>query len=93
MSFLAIVRLTGSLLDFYAWPQKTGQGRGGDKLSTCTKICLSLHNALNTLPVGYATTFYTGRLQTLTLKYTISDKKGTPFVYLLLTNATSFTYL
>ena len=34
-----------------------------------------------------------GRLQTLTIEYTISDKKGTPFVYLLLTNATPFTYL
>ena len=40
---------------------------------------------------------YTGRLrpevQPLTLSHTIFHKKGTPFVYLLLTNATPFTYL
>ena len=30
---------------------------------------------------------------TLTLLYTIFHKKGTPFVYLLLTNGTLFTYL
>ena len=42
---------------------------------------------------GYSTTFYIGRVRTevqpLTLLYTIFfTKKGTPFVYLLLTNGT-----
>ena len=36
---------------------------------------------------GHSTKFYAGRLhpgvQTLTLLYTIFDKKGTPFIYLL----------
>ena len=32
-------------------------------------------------------------VQPLTLSYTIIHKKGTPFVYLLLTNGTPFTYL
>ena len=40
---------------------------------------------------------FMGRLhhevQPLTLLYTIFDEKGTLFVYLLLTNATPFTYL
>lgn len=39
---------------------------------------------------GYTTKFYMRRLrpevQTLTLLYTIFDRKGIPFVYLLLTN-------
>ena len=42
-------------------------------------------------------TFYTGKLrpevQPLTLLYTIFHEKGTPFIYRLLTNDTSFTYL
>ena len=46
---------------------------------------------------GYSTNVYTGRLrpevQPLTLLYTIFHKKGTPFVYILLTNVTPFTYL
>ena len=46
---------------------------------------------------GYSTKFYTGRfrpeVQPLTLLYTIFHEKGTPFVYLLLTNGTPFTYL
>ena len=45
---------------------------------------------------GYSTKFYTGRLrpeiQPLTLLYTIFERKGTPFVYILWTN-TPFTYL
>ena len=47
---------------------------------------------------GYSTNFYTGRLhpevQPLTLLhvYTIFHEKGTPFVLLLLTNGTPFTY-
>ena len=45
----------------------------------------------------YSTNAYTGRLrpevQPLTLLYTIFHEKGTPFVYLLLTNGTPFTYL
>ena len=48
-------------------------------------------------PGAYSTNFYTGRLrpeaQPLTLLYTICHEKGTPFVYLLLTNGTPFTYL
>ena len=44
-----------------------------------------------------STNFYTWRLRSevrpLTLLYTIFYKKGTPFVYLLLTNGTPFTYL
>ena len=46
---------------------------------------------------GYSTNVYTGRLrpevQPLTLLYTIFHKKGTPFVYILLTNSIPFTYL
>ena len=46
---------------------------------------------------GYSRNVDTGRLrlevQPLTLLYTIFHKKGTPFVYLLLTNGTPFTYL
>ena len=45
----------------------------------------------------YTTNFFTGRLRPevkpLTLLYTIFHEKGTPFVYLLLTNGTPFTYL
>ena len=33
------------------------------------------------------------KVQPLTLLYTIFDTKGTPFVYLLLTNGAPFTYL
>ena len=44
-----------------------------------------------------STKFYIGRLhpkvEPLTLSYTNLDRKGTPFVYLLLTNGTPFTYL
>ena len=44
----------------------------------------------------YSTNAYTGRLrpevQPLTLLYTIFHEKGTPFVYLLWTNGTSFTH-
>ena len=52
-----------------------------------------------TYPRGVLNNFYTGRLrpgvQPLTLLYhcTILHEKGTPFVYLLLTNGTPFTYL
>ena len=46
---------------------------------------------------GYSTKFYTGRLrpeiQPLTLLYTIFERNGTPFVYILWTNSTPFTYL
>ena len=46
---------------------------------------------------GYSTNVYTGRLrpevQPLTLVYAILHEKGTPFVHLLLTNGTCFTYL
>ena len=46
---------------------------------------------------GYSTNVYTGRLRSevhpLTLQYTFFHEKGTPFVYLLLTNGTRFTYL
>ena len=46
---------------------------------------------------GYSTNVYTGRLhpkvQPLTLLYTIFHEKGTPYVCLLLTNGTPFTYL
>ena len=46
---------------------------------------------------GFSTHFYKARLlpevQPLTLLYTIFHEKGTPFVYLLLTNGTPFTYL
>ena len=45
----------------------------------------------------YSKNFSTGRLrpegQPLTLLHIIVDRKGTPFVYLLLTNGTPFTYL
>ena len=45
----------------------------------------------------YSKEFYTGRLRPevlpLSLSHTVSDRKGTPFVYLLLTNDTPFTYL
>ena len=46
---------------------------------------------------GYSTKFYMERLhpevQALTHLYTIFDSKGTPFIYILLTNGTPFTYL
>ena len=46
---------------------------------------------------GYSTTLYTGRLrpkvQPLTLFYATFDRKGTHFLYLLLTNGTPFTFL
>ena len=46
---------------------------------------------------GYSTEFNTGRLhpsvKPLILWYTIFDRKGTPFVYPLLTNGSPFTYL
>ena len=46
---------------------------------------------------GYSTKVYTGRLrpeiQPLTLLYTIFERKGTPFVYILWTNSTPFTYV
>ena len=46
---------------------------------------------------GYSTNIYTGRLrpevQPLTLLKTIFCEKGTPFVYLLLTDSTPSTYL
>ena len=45
----------------------------------------------------YSKKFSTGRLrpegQPLTLLHIIVDRKGTPFVYLLLTNGTPFKYL
>ena len=45
----------------------------------------------------YSKKFSTGRLrpevQPLTLLHIIVDRKGTPFVYLLLTNGTPFTHL
>ena len=45
---------------------------------------------------GYSTKFYMGRLrlevQPLTLLYTIFDRKGALFVYLLVRNGTPFTY-
>ena len=45
----------------------------------------------------YSTNIYTGRLhpevQPLNFLYTIFHEKGTPFVYLLLTNGTPFIYL
>ena len=44
---------------------------------------------------GYSRKFYMGKLrpkvQTLTLLCTIFERKGTPFVYLQLTNGTPFT--
>ena len=47
--------------------------------------------------VRYSSNVYTGRLhpevQTITLSCTIFHEKGTPFIYLLLTNGTPFTYL
>ena len=46
---------------------------------------------------GYSANVYTGRsrpkVQPITLLYTIFHEKGTPFVYILLTNGTPFTYL
>ena len=46
---------------------------------------------------GYSTNVYMGRLgpvaQPLTLLCTIFHEKGTPFIYLLLTNGPPFTHL
>ena len=46
---------------------------------------------------GYSTKFYAGRLYSdvhrLIFSRTIFERKGIPFVYLLLTNVTPFTYL
>ena len=57
-----------------------------------------LSTVINERTLGwYSTKVYTERLrpkvQPLTLLYTIFDKKGTPFVYLLLTNCIPSTYL
>ena len=45
---------------------------------------------------GYSKKLYTGRflpeVHSLTLLYTIFDREGSPFVHLLLTNGTPFTY-
>ena len=38
LSFLAIVRSSAQLTRFLRMTPKTGEGRGGDKLSTCTKV-------------------------------------------------------
>ena len=55
------------------------------------------HSRARPLGRGHSTTSYTGRLrpeiQPITLLYTIFDRNGTPFVYLLLTNDTPFSYL
>ena len=71
-------------------------------LSNCLNlICqrsggpLSEHGGM--FPGGYSTKFYTGRLrpevQPLTLLNTIFERKGTPFIHLLLTNGTPFKNL
>ena len=61
------------------------------------KVSFTFTKYMNPPPGGYSTNVYTGRLrpevQPLTLLYTIFHKKGTPFVYILLTNGTTFTYL
>ena len=49
------------------------------------------------VPEGYLRNVYTGRvrpeIQPLTLLHTSFHEKGTPFVYLLLTNGAPFKYL
>ena len=42
---------------------------------------------------GYSTNFYTGRLRLEVQPLTLLNEKGTPFVFLLLTNGAPFTYL
>ena len=42
---------------------------------------------------GYSTNFYTGRLRLEVQPLTLLNEKGTPFVYLPLTNGIPFTYL
>ena len=46
---------------------------------------------------GYSSNIHTGtfrpEVEPITLLYTIFHEKGTPFVYLLLTNGTPFIYL
>ena len=58
---------------------------------------LYVRSALVSPGGGYSTNVYTARLrpevQPLTLLNTIFHEKGIPFVYLLLTNGTPFTYL
>ena len=44
-------------------------------------------------PVKFCTGRFRPKLQILTLLCTMFDRKGTPFVYLLLTNGTPFTNL
>ena len=41
---------------------------------------------------GYSTNFYTGRLRLEVQPLTLLNEKGTPSVYLPLTNGISFTY-
>ena len=41
---------------------------------------------------GYSTNFYTGRLRLEVQPLTLLNEKGTPFVYLPLTNGIPFTY-
>ena len=42
---------------------------------------------------GYSTNFHTGRLRLEVQPLTLLNEKGTPFVYLPLTNGIPFTYL
>ena len=57
----------------------------------------TLNRVDSTEPGGYSRKFHAVRLnpeiQPLTLLYTNLDRKVAPFVYLLLTNGTRFTYL
>ena len=71
-------------------------GKLGEYVSSPALFSL-LYLHLDARGAGYSANFYTGRIrpevQPLTLLYTIFHEKGAPFVYLLLTNGTPFTYL
>ena len=56
--------------------------------SVCVIDCNVIVNVLDLPPGGLCP-----KVQPLTLLYTIFHEKGTPFVYLLLTNGTPFTNL
>ena len=88
---------------FPAPPPKPGKKRPGDEDETRLVIVRKNKKLLDQTPPsiqspgGYSIKFYTGRLrpevQPLTFLYNIFVRKGTPFVFLLLTNDTPFSQI
>ena len=87
-----------SLQDLWTWKYERYLWNVGDNLSRrCSWGFVTARPPSLPGGEGYSTNFYTGRLrpevQPLTLLYTIFQGKGAPFVYLLFTYCTPFTYL